>query len=1108
MSTTDEEYTNFLIHRRFDARVKENPQAPAVIHQGRTVSYGELDASANCLAATLSAAGIGPDVLVGVLLDRSHEAITAIMATWKAGGAYVPLDPAQPRQRLAQIVEDCNPTVIVTSSHLADQVPSNNAQLVLIDQNFVSEIQDEPVRVVSGVRPDNLAYTIYTSGSTGHPKGVEVSHRGLMTSYLGWEEAYDLRGSVRSHLQIAGFGFDQSTGDFARALLSGGVLVLCTGEDLLRPENMYRLITQYKPDMIEITPALLRVLMEHLQFNGGRLDDSRIVTVGGEGWPWQDYMQLRALVGPQTRVFCAYGVTESSVDSTLYETLLDEQPCGPTLPIGRAFHGTRTKVLDSEFDEIEDGAEGELCLTGAGLARGYRGNPALTALRFLPDSGGWRIYRSGDKVRRLPNGDLEHLGRIDYEVKINGVRVQTAEVETALRGHPGVGHAVVVAARDTGRVRLYAYITVVGPMAVTPRQVHDYAKRVLPAAMVPDGVTVLDALPLNASGKVDRRRLPDFVRNDDGTFEALAGSTEIRIAEIWQYYLRLPRVGALDDFFMLGGDSIQSALISARVRREFQADLPSSAALIWPTVRKFAAEIDRLTPEVDPPIAHSAPDERYPLSPTQRRLWLLNLIDGTNSTYNIPIAFSIKGPLVLAALETALNRIVSRHATLRTRIIMADGEALQEVVPNFDLDIRVIDLRHDADSEARGSSVLADRVREPFNLATGPLIRVDLLWMDQCIYKVLVTVHHIVFDGWSAELFLLELGQEYEAALRGEAAALSTPELSYGDISAWQDRRHREGAFAQQLDYWKGKFSTLPPSLDSLADRPRSDPGGRAKAGCVTQWLDPALTTSARACGRRHGSTLFVTLLSCFTVLLSRLTGEQDVTVGTPIAGRDREQTQGLIGFFVNTVAIRTNLNGAHTFIDVLIRVRDEVLDAHSNQSIPFEDVVAGVSAAGTFGRNPLFQTWFNLLGPPDHPPSMPGLETEMLELPAHAALFDLSLYIVDHEDRLRLDLVYDSELFSDARASNILEQLIHVIKVATAGTDVNIDKMSLVADAHRNVLPDVTENFGFASRSGISAEVRKGMVTSVVHDASGRALTGKLLVMLISHVVHTLGEL
>ncbi|MEV0430525.1 amino acid adenylation domain-containing protein [Micromonospora sp. NPDC050495] len=1110
MFASDEESANFLIHRRFEARVQENPEAPALIHQGRTVSYGELDAAANRLAATLSAAGTGPEALVGVHLALPPEAIIAVLATWKAGGAYVPLDPAQPGQRLRHIVEDCGPAVIVTSSQLAAQLPANNAQLVLMDGDSVSAAEGEPVRVTSAVRPDNLAYTIYTSGSTGRPKGIEVAHLGLVTSYRAWEEVYGLRDGVRSHLQVAGFSFDVSTGDFARALLSGGTLVLCSREDLLRPENLHRLITQHDVHMMDVTPALLRLLMDHLEATGGRLNDMRVITVGGEGWPRQDYLRLRALVGPQTRVFCSYGVTESSVDSTCYETFPDWQPGGSTLPIGHTFPGTRIEVRDPELGEIEDGAEGELYLTGVGLARGYRGKPALTALRFLPAPSGRRVYRTGDRVRRLPDGAFEHLGRIDDEVKINGVRIQPAEVETVLRGHPGVGQAVAVTAREAGRIRLHAYVTPAGPATVTPAQVRDHAKRALPAAMVPATVTVLDALPLNASGKVDRHRLLGPVRGDEETYEAPKGSTEIRIAEIWQEALRLPRVGALDDFLTLGGDSIQSARICARIRKEFQVDILPSAVLTCPTVRDLAAQIDRLAPEQEPPTAHPAPDGRYPLSPTQRRLWLLNLITGPDATYNIPIAFSAKGLLNRAALKAALNRIVSRHAPLRTRIVMADGEALQEVLPSLDLDIRVTDLRGGPVAERRALGVLADRVREPFDLTAGPLIRADLLQLDQRRCQVLVTVHHIVFDGWSAELFLTELGQEYAAALSGETAALSLSafELSYGDIAAWQDRRHREGALAHQLDYWKRKFSTLPPSLDSLADRPRQDSGERAEAGRATQWLGPALTGAVRTCGKQHANTLFVTLLSCFTVLLSRLTGEHDITVGTPIAGRDREQTQDLIGFFVNTVALRTDLDGTPTFTDLLGRMRDGVLEAYANQDVPFEDVVAGVSAARAVGRNPLFQIWFNLLGDPDQPPRMLGLDTEMTELPAHAALFDLGLYVTDHGDRLRLDLSYDRRLFSDTRAQVILEQLTHVIEAMTSRPEERIGGISLVVDTHRALLPDVRVGLGGAMPSALTAGVRRGMATAAVHDASGARLAGERLATLASHVAHELAAL
>ncbi|MEU6756785.1 amino acid adenylation domain-containing protein [Streptomyces sp. NPDC046685] len=1094
-----------LIHRRFEARVLENPDAAALVHRGRTVSYRELDRRAEDLAVSLRGAGAGPETLVGIHLDRSPEAVTAVVAAWKAGAAYVPLDPAQPHQRLGHILEDSQPAVIVTVSHLASVLPPHQARLILVDRPLPRVPGGCPPAGPAIVLPDNLAYVIYTSGSTGRPKGVGVAHRGLVTSYEGWEEVYALKENVRSHLQVAGFSFDVSTGDFARALLSGGTLVLCDREDLLRPDSLHRLITEHDVHMMDITPAVLRLLMDHLEQTGGSLESMRLITVGGEAWPRQDYLRLRRLVGPETRVFCSYGVTESSVDSTCFETTPQWQFSGATLPIGHAFPGTRTVVTGPALAEAVDPEEGELYLDGPGLARGYHGRPALTALRFVPAEGGQRRYRTGDRVRRLADGAVEHLGRIDDEIKINGVRIQPAEIETALRGHAAVGHAVTVTRRGEGGIRLHAYVTPAGDAPLTAEQVRRHAVLVLPPAMVPTTFTVLDRLPLNANGKVDRHRLPDPVAAQESDFhEAPEGRIELRIAEIWQRVLGLPRVGALDDFLATGGDSLTSARVCAQIRSDFRVDILPSAALTHPTVRELAAQVELLAPETDPPTVFPAPDGRYPLSPTQRRLWLLNLITGPDATYTIPLAFGVEGALDRSALRTAVNRIVSRHAPLRTRIATHDGGPVQEVLPHLDVELTEVDLRGGRDPESLAVDVMAEEVRRPFDLTTAPLIRVAVLRVGDRSHQVLVTVHHIVFDGWSAAILLREIGEEYAAVVLGLMPEPRTQTLSYGDIAAWQDRRHRAGEQAGQLDYWKQKFRTPPPSLDNLADRPRRSSAEPAVAGRATHFLAPDVTAAVRACGQAHSSTLFVTLLSGFMVLLGRLTGEHDITIGTPISGRDRDETQDLVGFFINTVAMRADLSGTPAFTEVLRRVRDTVLEAHAHQDLPFEDVVAGAGVARELGRNPLFHTWFNLLGEPDEPPRMPGLDTWITELPAHAALFDLGLYVTDHGDRLRLDLAYDRGLFSDARARVILEQLTWLLEEATAQPGRPVGEISLVTRTHQEVLPNPDAVLRAEPGKVLATGVRAGMASARVHDSSG-TLDGESLGALAARVAQAL---
>ena len=1050
------------IHALFADQAADTPDAIALVDGETRLTYRELEERANRLARHLAALGVAPDARVAVLLERSAELVVALLAILKAGGAYVPLDPGFPAERLRLMLDDADARILVTRSELVDRLPAEHgAALVRLDAN-AEEVAARPADDPGiEVDPHGLAYVVYTSGSTGTPKGVAVPHRAVVR--LVRDTDYAQLTAEDRVAQASTATFDAATFEIWGALLNGAAVVVLPRDLILSPEQLVAALRRERISALFLTTALFHQVarqvpdgfrsLRHLLFGGEAIDPAAVRAVQREG--------------PPERLLHVYGPTESTTYATwhLVEGVDDD---AATVPIGRAIANTAAYVLDAAGAPAPIGVPGELYLGGDGVARGYLGRAALTAERFVPDvfsaEPGARLYRTGDRVRWLAGGALEFVGRTDQQVKVRGFRIEPGEVEAALMAHGGVRDCVVVVREEGGEKRLAAYVVPADGAAPSAGELREHLRARLPEYMVPAAFVLLDALPLNANGKVDRRALPAPEYAAEAEFAEPRTPTEELLAGIFAEVLGAERVGLHDGFFELGGHSLLATRVVSRIRQGLQVELPLRALFEHPTVGALAEEVERARQAARglalPPITPSPRSGDLPLSFAQERLWLLDRLAPGNPAYNVAAAVRLRGALDAGALERALSEIVRRHEALRTVFRAADGGPLQHVLPPEPHLLAREDLSGSADRDAELQRRAAAEAMRPFDLATGPLLRSTLLRMDADEHVLLLTLHHVVSDGWSMGIFFRELGALYAAFARGEPAPLADPPIQYGDYARWQ-REHLAGALDAQLAYWRERLDGAPALLDLPDDHPR--PAVQRGRGARRSVVIPStLLAELKELGRSEGATLFMVLLAAFDLLLARWSGQDDVVVGTPIAGRTRAETEGLIGLFLNTLALRADLGADPSLRALLGQVRRSTLDAYAHQDVPFERLVEALQPERSLAHSPVFQVMLILQNAPGAGLHLPGVTLEPVESQTTASKLDLTLYAQEGREGLHLSLVYDRELFDAATAGRMLGHFHAALESLAADPDQRVSAVPLLPAAGRAPLL-LREPDGFA---------------------------------------------
>ncbi len=1027
------------LHELVEAQARRTPDAVAVSFEGAELTYRELDERAGRLARRLRAAGVGMDRMVGISAERSLEMVVGLLGILKSGGAYVPIDPALPADRVAYMLADSGVPVLLTQSHLRERLPETGARVLLLD--------DEPapdLPLGRTAEPDSLAYMIYTSGSTGRPKGAMNRHWAIRNRLL-WLQDLDPLTPADRVMQKTPYSFDVSVWEFFWPLVTGARLVVAKPGGHQDPAYLIDLIEREGITTLHFVPSMLRVFLEAPGLE--RCGPVRRVICSGEALPADLERQFCEGV-KNARLLNLYGPTEAAVEVTWWTCGQETSPL--SVPIGRPVANTAIHLVDRHFHRVPVGVPGELLIAGLQPARGYHGRPELTAEKFIPDpfstEPGARMYRTGDLSRYRPDGAIEYLGRIDFQVKIRGFRIELGEIESALCDHEDVKDAVVTATGRAGEQRLVAYV--VPP--VSAETLRGALRERLPEYMVPSTFVFLDALPLNPNGKVDRKALPQPETVAAGVGERVEPRTELErfLAGLWREVLRVDRIGVHDSFFALGGSSISGAILINRLQRALGEPVPVVALFEAPTLAELAGWLGQRYPEALAklggeksaeamiPRLERGPDAETPISFSQERLWFLDQLEPGNPFYDVFAPLRLTGELNVPALRATVSEIVRRHEILRSTFGGREGRPFQRVAPFGEILLPVVDLRGIPGTEAEALRLTAEEGRWSFDLARGPVFKVSLLRLGEASWILLFNMHHIVSDLWSIGVLVDELAAFYDAFCRRAAPELPELPIQYADFAVWQ-RAWLEGARMEtEIDWWRAQLAGAPPLLALPTDRPR--PSVQSFRGThLDVQLSKELSDGLAALSQSCGATLFMTLLAAFDLVLHRASGQTDLVVGSPIASRNRSEIEGLIGCFINTLALRSRLDGdSLSFRDLLGRVRATVLDAFTHQDVPFERIVDSLQLPRTLSHNPVFQVLFALQNAPVGTLELGGVALEMVDLPTTTAVIDLSLGLREGENGIWGAFLYSTDLFDATTMDWLLARYRETLEWAVAAPD------------------------------------------------------------------------
>ncbi|PZW20784.1 amino acid adenylation domain-containing protein, partial [Thermosporothrix hazakensis] len=999
-------------HELIEEQVSRTPEAKAVSLEGEWISYRELNERANRLAHLLRRQGVGAEELVGVYMRRSIELVVSVLAIWKAGGAYMPLEPEYPLERIRGMVEEAKPRVVLVDEGGEELERMCGVEVWSVRRE--KRIAEQPVTNPQvRMAPENLAYVIYTSGSTGRPKGAMNSHRAICNRLYWMQQTYPLSPEDKV-LQKTPFSFDVSVWEFFWPLLAGACLVMARPEGHKDSAYLVSLIRGQQITIVHFVPSMLALFLEEPE--AGTCKSLRRVFCSGEALPAS--VQSRFFQTQTATLHNLYGPTEAAIEVTFWDCLRTDRQ--KLVPIGKPIANVRIYLLDRYGQQVPIGVPGELFIGGVAPARGYINEPALTAWKFLPDpfseEQGARMYRTGDLARYLPDGCIEFLGRIDDQIKIRGCRIEPGEVEAVLQQHPDIEECVVLAYTASGEsAELIAYIVLRDPEQFSVDEIRNWLQHRLPDYMIPSAFTVLSHVPLTTSGKVDKKALPEPQRDRDMLKTEYVGprsELERMLAVLWAEVLDLPRISVTDNFFSLGGHSLLAIQIVARIRKVFHVELPIRSLFEAPTVAALAEQIRTLHhtgTEYDDVLRVEKRPELIPLAPAQQRFWFLDRMDPGSSAYTIPLALHIKGGLQEAYCQQALQLMVQRHEVLRTTIATVKGKPVQRIAAQLHVPCPLLDLsdKPGAAQESVVMQTLQAEIERPFILSMGPLIRLSLLRLRSDEHILLVTMHHIISDGWSFDIFLQEFCTLYNALVSGSTPSLPALPVQYADYALWHTRRLEQHMIEEQLGYWKQQLADLAP-LPLSTNMVQGDP---PLAAFIVR-LSPSLSEAARLFSRREGVTLFMLLLAVFQMVLRKWTKQEDIAVGTLVANRTRVEVEALIGCFINTLVLRTRLTEELSFYAFLRRVQAVTLEAYMHQDVPFDAVMSALRPSA----QKLYSAMFALhTAPYQEPPTLIGLEMKPVDLRSAVARVELFLSLGEENGEINGALEYNSNLFPEA---------------------------------------------------------------------------------------------
>ncbi|MFI9562624.1 amino acid adenylation domain-containing protein [Streptomyces rishiriensis] len=984
-------------------------------------TYAELNTAANRLAHHLTGLGVGPDVVVALCLPPSADLVVAMLGVLKAGGAYLPLDPGHPAERMRQLLADCGADIAVSHGAAREKLPPGLAHLVdLYDDRAL--IDSRPTHNPAGADPDHLAYVMYTSGSTGRPKGVAVPHHALVRLVLGCDQSPV--GPGDTFLMAQPTNFDASNLDIWLPLAHGARIAV-PDERPIDPAEFGAAVRRHRVTVVWLTAALAQLIIDTdpYLFTGVRQ-----LGIGGQA-PSVPHLRRLLQALPDLRLLNCYGPTESTTNATLHHIASLPAEDAVSVPLGRPIGDTRLYVVGVNDELLPVGVPGELWIGGRGLARGYLGAPGMTADRFVPDPfgpAGQRVYRTGDIVRRLPDGSVDFLGRDDEQVKIRGYRIEPEEVATALRRHPAVRDAHVLRHGRGPAAELTAYV-VAAADAVDLDDVVRHARLQLPDFMVPATVMPVDELPLSANGKVDRTRLPEPRRSrSDRAGRSPRTEPERAVHAVWAEVLGRDDFGVDDDFFTVGGNSYQAAQVVARLRTALGADLTLRTFFEHRRITELASALAAAPAPADGGIAPVVPRPAgtpAPLSVDQQRLWFLDQLRPGGADYNVPMNLWLHGRLDTRALRSALREVVTRHEVLRSRLVLGEDRLpVQMAEPAAVFEMSETDLSRlpAAEARTRAEAAAVAAAREPIRLDRAPLIRAELLRVGPEEHLLSLVLHHAAADADSFRLLFAEVKHLYGKQSAGQPGTLEALPVQYADYALWQ-RRRTAAVERLDLDHWRGRLADLP-VLELPTDRPRP----RVRSGAGSRYradlLDPADSRRLAALAQAHGVTTFMVLLAALQITLGRLSGQEDFGVGTPVSLRSRPELTPLIGFFVNTLVLRADLSGAPSFAELLERTRETALAAYAHREVPFDRLVEELLPSRSLGRTPLIDVVFSVDDTTGAAPELPGLTAEVIDVDTGTAKFDLDVAVIRRGDALACAVEFSTDVFIESTVRRLVD--------------------------------------------------------------------------------------
>ena len=1043
------------------------PDSVAIVLDNQVITYDAVNRRANQLAHYLRAMGCRPDVPVAICLERGFDIVIALLGILKAGGAYIPLDPEYPKERLRYMMEDSRAPFLLTRERFRAILPALESRVIFLDSDWPSIAERAEHDPTAEVIPENLAYVIYTSGTTGLPKGVMVQHQGV-ANLAAWQSAQFGVTNESRILQVFSYSFDGAVGETFMALLNGATLVMIDSEHV-DPRQIVELINRHGVTVGVFVPSLLKQMDPDLL----RRRESLTVVSVGEACP----VDMAVEWATRGRFANGYGPTEGTVYSHIWRPDREALIGSKSISIGWPIHNMKSYILDPDLRPVPVGMAGELYIAGVGLARGYLNKPDVTADRFRPNeflrpddymsaeasNGGGtkadaglhygRIYKTGDLAKYLPDGRIEFLGRVDHQVKLRGFRIELGEIESVLSEYDSVREVIVLAREDIADdKRLVAYLAPEQNTTVNIAGLRRFAQERLPYNMLPSAFVVMDEFPLTPNGKVDRRALPepeagrapveaDFVSPRTPIEEVLAG--------IFSQLLNAERVGIHDNFFELGGHSLLATVVISRINETINVELPLNSLFETPNVAGLAQSIEAATKAERGisilPLKPAPRQKPLPLSFSQQRQWIIDQLQPGTPDYNVPGAFELRGVLNAAALEQSLGEVMRRHEVLRTSFTTVNREPVQAISPAPGASLPLVDLSalSEPERQEQVKRLTKAESQKPFDLTRAPLIRTTLSRLEPEQHVVLFTIHHVIFDGWSIGVLIREVAALLESFSVGGSSTLPELEIQYADFAYWQREWLRGEVLERQLAYWKRQLEDAPSGLALPTRKNRA--GAQTFRGAVESLQVPGETArKLESLSRREGVTLFMTLLASFKALLYHYTRQDDIVVGTIIANRNQAKLEPLIGFFVNTLILRSDLSGEPSFRELLLRVRSVCLEAYAHQDLPFEKLAEEIRSGRDLANHPLFQAMFTLQNNPTPEFKLGKLDLVPLQTHTRPRGFDFQLNMASDDQGLIGFLHYNDDLFDGSTIARMMSDFQSLLEYIVENPDAKIDSIVL----------------------------------------------------------------